>query len=134
MLNFVFPAVIVLGITVRNSEVGGLESAQSVGKGVLNRAEGRKFSSRIIMGAECSVPCSARGIDDAKMKSLAGNVNEKGPGDKQEDRWYARKGMKERSGLHVHSTSKMFAINVFLLHYTRLVVRKGNVVLFDKSK
>ena len=86
------------------------------------------------MGAECSVPCSARGIDDAKMKSLAGNVNEKGPGDKQEDRWYARKGMKERSGLHVHSTSTMSAINVFLLHYTRLVLRKGNVVSFDKSK
>ena len=81
---------------------------------MLNRAEDRHISSRIIMGAECSVPCSARGLDDAKMKSLAGNVNEKGPGDKQEDRWYARKGMKERYGLHVHSTSTMSAINGFL--------------------
>ena len=71
------------------------------------------------------MPCSARGLDDAKMKSLAGNVNEKGPGDKQEDRWYARKGMKERSGLHVHSTSTMSAINGFLLHYTRLVLWRG---------
>ena len=101
---------------------------------MLNRAEDRQISSRIIMGAECSVPCSARGLDDAKMKSLAGNVNEKGPGDKQEDRWYARKGMKERSGIHVHSTSTMSAINGFLLHYTRLVLCMGNVLSCDKCK